>query len=229
MMPIVTNKMESNTAAPLVITLQDIGKRFLREWIFSHVNYTFRQGNAYAITGSNGSGKSTLLQIIAGSTSPTLGTITYAPTSQPNIPIEAWYRQVAIAAPYIELIEEFTLAEMLLFHHRLQPFLPSFSLSSVADYMGLSAAYHKPIRYFSSGMKQRVKLALALLTQVPVVLLDEPTTNLDHAGAKWYLATVAKFAPQKLLIIASNQSEEYSFGCEILNISDFKKNNAVVV
>jgi len=59
------------------ITLSDAGKRFNREWIFRHFDYSFFSSNAYAITGPNGSGKSTLLQFIAGALMPSEGRLTY--------------------------------------------------------------------------------------------------------------------------------------------------------
>ena len=79
------------------------------------------------------------------------------------------------------------------------------------------------IKYFSSGMKQRLKLALAFCSDTPMLMLDEPTSNLDKQGVEWYLGLVQQFAAGRLTIICSNQEHEYSFCTQHLDISDYKK------
>src|SRR6187402_602921 len=92
----------------ITISLEDIGRRFNRDWIFKNISYTFSSGNSYAILGSNGSGKSTLLQILNGSLGPSKGKITYMFKGS-VIPTEAIYEHLSLAAPYLELIEDFSL------------------------------------------------------------------------------------------------------------------------
>ncbi len=204
------------------LTLCDIGKRFRYEWVFRHLNYCFKSGKSYALLGANGSGKSTLLQIIAGSMQASTGTLQLE--HEGNIlPNEEHYAQIAWAAPYIDLIDDFTLAEALAFHTRFKPLLPDFDADSWLQYLQLADSRHKALRYFSSGMRQRVKLGFALLCQTPIVLLDEPTMNLDAAATQWYLRTVEQYAPNRLLIIASNQTHEYERCNEVLHIEHYKK------
>ncbi len=203
------------------ITLQNIGRRFNRDWIFRGVDRTFISGNIYAILGPNGSGKSTLLQVLNGSLSPSAGKIEYFYEDKP-VEIDAVYEYLSLAAPYLELIEEFSLAEMIDFHFKFKPYKAGITKDEVIDLLALPGSKNKLIRYFSSGMKQRLKLALAFCADTPMLMLDEPTSNLDSQGVDWYLNLVQKFAQNRLTIICSNQEHEYSFCDEQLNISDYK-------
>ena len=203
------------------ITLTNIGRRFNREWIFRNIDYTFTIGETYAILGPNGSGKSTLLQVLNGSLSPSTGTISY---SQDDKAIEAdhIFKQLSFAAPYLELIEEFTLDEMIDFHFKFKPYRARMDKEGLIALLNLEGSKNKSIRYFSSGMKQRVKLALAFCADTSLLMLDEPTSNLDTQGVDWYLNLVQQFAQNRLTIICSNQEHEYSFCGHQLNISDYK-------
>ncbi len=93
---------------------------------------------------------------------------------------------------------------------------------AVIELLGLQASKNKLIRYFSSGMKQRLKLALAFCADTPILMLDEPTSNLDSQGVDWYLSLVEQFAKDRLTIICSNQEHEYSFCQHMLSIADYK-------
>jgi ABC-type multidrug transport system ATPase subunit len=204
------------------IILQNIGRRFNREWIFRGVDYTFTQGETYAILGPNGSGKSTLLSVLNGSLSPSAGSIQYL---NGDIPVgaETVYKQLSLAAPYLELIEEFTLAEMIDLHYKFKAYRSGMDNTAVIDLLNMQASRNKAIRYFSSGMKQRLKLALAFCSDTPMLMLDEPTSNLDKQGVQWYLGLVQQFAEKRLTIICSNQEQEYNFCNYRLDISDYKK------
>ena len=201
------------------IILQDIGKRFERSWIFRHVDYTFKTGAKYAILGSNGSGKSTLLQVISGYQSQTSGDISYISNGKKILPPQ-FYKYISIATPYLDLPEELTLEELLNFHAKFKK--PHLSIDQIIEKLFLEKDKHKQIKDFSSGMRQRVRLGLALLFDSEIVLLDEPTTHLDTTGINWYLQMVQEFTANKCLIISSNQVEEYSFCDESLLIEDFK-------
>ncbi len=203
------------------ISLTDAGKRFNRDWIFRHFTYTFEKGNSYAITGPNGSGKSTLLQVIGGSLHFNEGTVIYT-SEQQVISTEKIYEQVSICAPYLEVIEEMTLFEFFTFHEKFKSFLPGISVNSVVEVLGLEKATHKQIRYFSSGMKQRVKLAQCILSDTAIVLLDEPCTNLDTAGITLYLQLVHDYCKDRLVIVSSNDETEYSFCQEKITVSNYK-------
>ena len=220
------------------ITLANTGKRFNREWIFRHCSYTFTSGKNYAITGPNGSGKSTLLQVIAGATLHNEGTIEYKkdagylildaniwqPASKIQHPVSSIlsYQNISIAAPYLELIEEMTAKEMLDFHSKFKPLIQSLSIEDMLKIVGLEKAVNKQLRYFSSGMKQRLKLAQAFFSNTPVLLLDEPTTNLDADGIALYQTLISNYTKDKLVIVSSNVKEEYSFCEEVIKIENYK-------
>jgi ABC-type multidrug transport system ATPase subunit len=201
------------------ISLSNTGKRYNREWIFRHFSYDFVSGKKYAITGSNGSGKSTLLQIIGGAVSHNEGDIKYQLQNQP-IASENIYESVSLAAPYLELIEEMTTKEFLVFHAQFKKL--QLPISEAIQIVGLEKATNKQIRNFSSGMKQRLKLAQAFFSEAPVLLLDEPTTNLDLDGVHLYLQLIANYTKDKMVIISSNDKQEYDFCDETIVISDFK-------
>jgi ABC-type multidrug transport system ATPase subunit len=201
------------------ITLTNTGKRFNREWIFRRFSYEFVTPKKYAITGSNGSGKSTLLQVIAGSLTHSEGTIQFA-NGQRNTEPEQHYKYVSIAAPYLELIEEMTANEFLAFHTQFKSL--NISAAAALEIISLSNAADKQIRYYSSGMKQRLKLAQAFFSGCPVLLLDEPTTNLDREGVELYLHLIQHYTEGKLVIISSNVTEEYQFCDEVIAIKNYK-------
>jgi len=201
------------------ITLIDAGNRFNRDWIFRHLHYEFIEGHTYAITGPNGSGKSTLLQTIGGAVGISEGKTLYR---DPEITAEQVYKHIAIAAPYLELIEEMTAAEFLQFHQSFKPFLPLCTIPDILAQVGLKDAAHKQIRYYSSGMKQRARLAQAIFSDTPVVLLDEPCTNLDGEGIALYRQLVRNYCRGRMVIVSSNDIQEYDFCEKTLSMKDYK-------
>ena len=206
----------------MTISLENIGRRFNRDWIFRGVDYTFNSGQSYAILGPNGSGKSTLLQVLNGSLTPSAGKINYVFEDKP-VEVGDVYQYLGLAAPYLEVIEEFTLNEMIDFHFKFKTFKTGIDRDGLIALLDMRSNRNKLIRYFSSGMKQRLKLALAFCADTPILMLDEPTSNLDTQGVDWYLSLVQQFAQNRLTIICSNQEHEYSFCDERLSISDYKK------
>ncbi len=203
------------------INLEHIGRRFNREWIFRDVNYVFESGSSYAILGANGAGKSTILQVISGSLSSSEGTISYTREGVLLNP-ENVFEHLSMSAPYLELIEELTLRELIDFHFRFKKYRSGLNRDLTIELMGLKRSEHKAIKNFSSGMKQRVKLALAFCSDTDMILLDEPASNLDQQGLEWYLSLVEKYSADRILIICSNQIQEYSFCKNQLNVADYK-------
>ena len=198
-------------------------KRFNKEWIFSNLDFSFVTGQHYALIGNNGSGKSTLLQIIAGYIGLTKGTIPWTNTSGEDIDSSNIFQYISIAAPYLELVEEFTALEQIAFHQQFKPIQSNLNPMDLLDKIGLSKAADKQIRNFSSGMKQRLKLALAIFDQAPILLLDEPCSNLDQEGIQTYHQLMNAYAMHKLIIVASNDPQEYQFCGQQVSLSDFKK------
>lgn len=203
------------------IRLTNLGKRFRKEWIFRNLNLTLSDGLSYAITGPNGSGKSTLLKVISGFIPATTGEISYLRDGIKVDP-DAFYKNISFVAPYLELIEEFTLSELLRFHFSFKNIQGNYTTDEIIDIMGLKHSADKPVHDFSSGMKQRVKLALAFYSQTAVVFLDEPTINLDAQGFQWYLDHVEKRLAGRLCLVASNQKNEYEWAANTINLQDCK-------
>ncbi|TAN17176.1 MAG: ATP-binding cassette domain-containing protein [Chitinophagaceae bacterium] len=205
----------------MTISLENTGKRYNYEWIFRKINFTFEKGNRYAVLGPNGSGKSTLLQIIAGSLAASEGKINYS-ISGNILNSDYIFRYLSLSAPYLELIEEYTFAELLGFQRYFKPFLNNLQAESIAKIVQLENALHKQIRFFSSGMKQRAKLAQAIFADAPLLLLDEPCTNLDEAGCQLYQELITQYTTNKLVIISSNDPQEYEACNRYLHITDYK-------
>jgi len=204
------------------ISLTNCGKRFNREWIFRKFSYNFSSGQTYAITGPNGSGKSTLLQVIAGALVTSEGNITYQNGNAAEVSPDDAFRYISIAAPYLEVVEEMTLTEFLKFHQQFKPFLPGTDVDKAIARVGLASSAHKQIRYYSSGMKQRVKLIQAILSDVSCVLLDEPCTNLDAEGIGMYQQLIAEYQGSRTIIVSSNDLQEYGFCEHNIRIMDYK-------
>lgn len=220
------------------ITLSDAGKRFNRDWIFRHFNYELISGQSYAIIGPNGAGKSTLLQVLSGAMGLNEGKISYfddrkllainenktlpATPTPPLVEVDRIFDYVSICAPYMELIEEMTLKEFLKFHQNFKPFISSLSITSIIAIIGLESAAHKQIRYYSSGMKQRVKLAQCIFSDSQIALLDEPCTNFDTAGIHLYHQLISEYCQNRVVIVSSNDEVEYKFCNEQINILHWK-------
>ena len=214
------------------IQLQALAKRYKWEWIFKDINIHFQAGEAYAILGQNGAGKSTFLQLISGYLSPSLGQIDFTYQGK-SIEREERYRYAAMAAPYTALIEEFTLIEVLDFQSKFKNWLPNLDRKAILELLQFAKInWHKPLKYFSSGMRQRVKLALAILSDAPLLLLDEPTITLDVQGAEWFYQLLVQYqyldaaqSQKRTIIIASNVEADFKICNERLDLLNYKKFN----
>ncbi|MBL6445975.1 ABC transporter ATP-binding protein [Fulvivirga sp. 29W222] len=195
------------------VSLQNLAKRYNKEWIFKDLSYDLAAGECYALIGSNGSGKSTLLQIISGYHLPSAGSIAYMNQGAPIAP-EHIFQHISISTPYMELIDEFTLREHLDFHFKFRKMREGYTVHKIIESCLLLSARDKYIKNFSSGMKQRLKLALSFYTESKLVLLDEPTSNLDNQGTQWYMERVRELRKtDATVLIASNQDYEYEEFC----------------
>ncbi len=186
------------------IVLENVGKKFNRNWIFRHINYQFSFKSSTSITGPNGIGKSTLLKILGNYTDPSQGTVSYLDSVDKN---ENPQLAFSFVAPYLNLIEEFTLLEHLNFHFHFKH--SDMSAEEMLSTAGLSGAKNRKVSELSSGMKQRLRLMMAFNDNSKVLLLDEPTSNLDESGIDWYQNEINSNLGAKTIIIASNQRYEY--------------------
>ncbi|TAD94728.1 MAG: ABC transporter ATP-binding protein [Bacteroidetes bacterium] len=201
------------------ILVENLGKKFTNEWIFRNLSFSLTSGENLAVIGQNGSGKSTLLKVLAGFTPLTQGKMQFS--GQKSITSDSLFKHLSWAAPYLQLIEELTLEEQIDFHEKFKKL--SISKQQLIDCLDFSkSSTRKMIKFFSSGMKQKLKLALAIYSQTSLLLLDEPTSNLDSKNIAWYLETIEKNKEKRTIIVASNQTYEYDFCQKQINIHDWK-------
>jgi len=161
------------------------------------------------------------MQVLWGQMPPSAGSIKYSNKTS-EIPVEEVYKNLSIATPYLDLIEELTLQEQLEFHFALKKTRDNLSIADILAKMELSHAKDKAISNFSSGMKQRTKLALAFFTEADILFLDEPGTNLDTKAFDWYKSNLEVLLDKQLIFIASNQEEEYPQNAVKIDIMEHK-------
>lgn len=203
----------------LQIALQNISKKYSNNYILKDFSFSFTEGNTYAILGSNGSGKSTLVKILSGSHSVTKGEVRFMHAATPISPDKV-FQYVSLAAPWSDVIEDLTLEECIRFHFKFRQSLNNISIKEIIQISGLSVSSKKYIHQYSSGMKQRVRLLLAIFTHSNILLLDEPTSNLDAAGKQWYRMLIDKYSNNRLVVVASNHiAEEYDFCKEVIELT----------
>ncbi|MDO6437531.1 ATP-binding cassette domain-containing protein [Cyclobacterium sp. 1_MG-2023] len=205
----------------LSVKLEGAGKKFQREWIFRNLSLALKLGSKTAIIGSNGSGKSTLIKCLSSQMPLTEGKLSFN-WKQKELAIEDVYKYLSISAPYLDLPEEFSLKEFLKFHFKFKTPSEGLNIQQIIEIMYLENAVNKPINYFSSGMKQRLKLGLCFFSNSPLMLLDEPTSNLDERGIQWYRDLIHQYGGNKCIFIASNDKREFDFCEEIVSIEDYK-------
>lgn len=196
-----------NLPAPVFqIELNALGKQFYRRWLFRGISQQLASGDQLGITGVNGSGKSTLMRILAGQMAPSEGKVNYLLAGS-RLPQAEAYRHLSWAGPYIELYPDLTLAEMIRVHFRFRDcLLPD--PGQIPALLDLEGHAHKALRLFSSGMQQRARVGLALLTQSHMLLLDEPTSNMDGGNARRMLDLIQAYRQERILVIASNLERE---------------------
>lgn len=206
----------------LSIQLDNLGKRYMREWIFRNLSLTINPAEKYVILGANGSGKSTLMQVAANYQVATEGKIVYR-SAEKEIHPDRIYEQLSIASPYLELIEEFTIVESVSHQAVFKPFQNKLSTKDIIEIAELGHAKDKFIKFYSSGMKQRLKLTLAILSDCPLLLLDEPVSNLDRSAINWYKNMIQTYAMHKTIMVCSNKIEdEYEFCTKQVEVENYK-------
>lgn len=198
------------------VRIDHLSKRYQHGWVLRDLTHEFRNNRIYGIAGRNGSGKSTFLKIISGLLSPTRGTVSYYREGQ-SVSRELIYQEVNVAAPYTDLIEEFTLREMIRFHCRFKP-LNGTGPDAWIEMTGLSKAADRTLAFYSSGMKQKVKLALALYSRGSILILDEPTSNLDENARSWFFDQMERQKGNKTVFIASNEADDFRLCEEVIRL-----------
>ncbi len=204
------------------IEFNDVSKRYAYEWIFRKLNYRIDASGRVGIIGPNGSGKSTLLKVLLATIDPSEGNVLYSVDGK-NIPVNEVYEHVSFTAPYMGIPDNMTISELLSFHFKFKQLQEGLQLEDIPAIAYLDKNKHKLIRQFSSGMKQRFKLAMTFCTKSSILVLDEPTTNLDVEGKEWFHQMVETFLRERTLIIATNEKDDLRLVQDQLNIIDYKK------
>ena len=200
------------------VRIDGLAKRFVSHWVFRNLTCTIPAHTHLAITGPNGSGKSTLLKIISGALYPSEGAVSYW-LNGASIPPDRLYAQIAFAAPYAEMIEEMTLREAYRFHRRFREFYPDLSQpNTFIEMLEFDFDPDQPMGQMSSGMKQRLRLAFALATRSSILLLDEPTSNLDTPGIQWFHGLLDHLGAMRTTLIASNVDADLRTCTEQINL-----------
>lgn len=206
----------------LSIQIDGVGKKFGSEWIFRNLFYEIQPNDKIVILGGNGSGKSTLLQVISGYITPNEGAISYTFEGKLIEP-DQLKNYISFASPYLQLIEDFTLSETIEHANLFKSFANKLSVKDVIEITQLGHAKKKYIKQFSSGMKQRLKLGLAVLSDTPLLLLDESVSNLDKEAINWYRQLITNYSNNRTIIVCSNNIEdEYFFCTKQLDVTNFK-------
>lgn len=184
------------------VSIHNLGKRFENKYVFKSLSREINSGEHLGIVGRNGSGKSTLMQIISGYLPASEGKITYN-----GVQNEEVWKQISWASPALGLYESFTLREHLEFVFSLRQAQVGMGIPQMLSELELEAHATKQVRFFSSGMKQRLKLGIAFFSASELLLLDEPCAHLDKHAEEWYSAMYLKHAGNRTVLVASNANE----------------------
>lgn len=193
------------------LELISLSKSFGTKEVIPEWNIKWESGARIGILGNNGSGKSTFLKLISGQLSPSSGKILISDLPEENLSLNNSY-----CSPHLELFKQFTVKEHFEYHNLLKPLRPGNSINDIGI---ASNDLNKPLSSFSSGMKQRVKLALSIFSNSPLLLLDEPTSHLDSEGVQWYQECLSSNLfpstefKDRILIVASNHRQEETYNC----------------
>jgi ABC-type multidrug transport system ATPase subunit len=200
------------------LQLKNIGKKYHREWIFRSVDLQLASSSHWALLGGNGTGKSTLIKILSGYLTPTEGLIAWKQNDR-SVEIQKVHQHVALCAPYQSPFSEFTLSENFDFFAQFKGMQNGLHATTFAQLLQLEHAIDKPLKSFSSGMLQRVKLGLAICSSAPLLLLDEPSSHLDHTSTQWYCDLLTNHMAQRTVVIATNEpTKDLPMPCKQLDI-----------
>lgn len=202
------------------IELNKISKRYGYQWILRDLDLNIPSGSVLGVNGLNGSGKSTLVKILSGFLSPSEGKITHTLNNRP-IRIADVYKSVSWVAPYLTLTDNYTIEEMYNLQAKFKP-MKSESFQEFIEVIDLEAHQNKYIKDFSSGMQQRLQLGLAILSETPLLLLDEPTSYLDSNAIAWYHSLLTKHIHSRTVVIASNDLGDLAECNKSIDVSAFK-------
>lgn len=201
------------------VELTDISKRYTTSWVLRNISVSFDPGTVSGLSGANGSGKSTLLRIISGFLSPSKGNIKYHHSGK-EIPRDEIYSLVSFAAPYISPPRDLTLLEVIRFAGGFRSFRSGLREEDIVEILNLQRSAQERVLNLSSGQAQRLNLALAILTESPLLLLDEPTSYLDEPSKTWFHGLLKEHCQNRCVILASNDPSDFQSVDTILKLDD---------
>lgn len=200
------------------LTVSGLAKRFGPRKVFSDISFDLTTGQSMAIVGPNGSGKSTLLMVLLAGLTPTRGTVTYSRDDRP-MDDGAVRDATSLVSPYLNLYDSLTAEENLTFFSTVSGgHITGKEINSLLGRVGLEGRGNDPVGAYSSGMKQRLKYAVALSNKPAFLFLDEPTSNLDEAGKKIVFDLVEECRARTIVIIATNEKEEQSLAGQLCRV-----------
>lgn len=204
------------------LTLHNVTKIFGRRLVFKDINFELNSGNVYGISGRNGSGKSTLAKIIAGIISPSNGKVIHR-SNGTEIKLEQLHDYIGFVSPYLFLYDEFSADENLYHFAKIRNAKVNKNRTDeLFELFSLSDRRNDLLKGYSSGMKQRMKFIFALQHSPQIILLDEPTSNLDNAGKEAVYKLINEEAENNLVIIASNEEGDLELCSNIIDVEKFK-------
>jgi len=206
--------------AGVTVEFERVGKRFGSRTVLAAVSGALRPGRVLVVAGPNGAGKSTLLNLLAGVLRPSRGQVAHLRDGE-ALPRSRWFEHLGVAAPDMAVYEELTALENLRLFARLRGLrLSDAGLSELLGGLGLHPREHaRAVGTYSSGMKQRVKLAQAVLHEPAVLLLDEPSSNLDGAGHDAVASLVGRFRTRSAVAVATNDPREMAWADERIDLT----------
>jgi ABC-type multidrug transport system ATPase subunit len=196
------------------IEAESISKKYSgRAALFSNFNLSIQTGESFAITGHNGSGKSTLLKILSGICQPDKGTVKYKKTDT-IISREELYNYIGFSSPEINPYDELTGFENINFAIKKEKSFPE----KLIDDLNLKSHIHKRVKFYSTGMKQRLKFILALIREPDVLFLDEPGSSLDSEGKELVYEIIRQMKKDMIIIIATNETDEADICSRVISL-----------
>ncbi len=199
------------------ISVEKLSKRYLYDWIIRDMDFVFESNSITGVNGINGSGKSTLIKLLSGYLSPSEGKISYT-YNDINIGRSDLFQHISIAAPYTDLIQEYDAEEMFLFHTKFKKLREPIGVEDFLEKVKLKGNRGKQIQFYSSGMKQRLQLAIALFTDSRLLLLDEPTSYLDNTNKEWFYNLLGEGLKDRTVIIASNDLDDFRYCTNVISL-----------
>lgn len=204
------------------LKLDSLTKYFGRRLVFRDLNIEYSQCGIYGISGPNGSGKSTLLKIIAGISTPSKGKITHTAEGK-EIDTAEIHEHIGFVSPYLVLYEEFSCRENIEIMGKIRGIEPDEPhIARLLETFGLADRQNDRLKFYSSGMKQRMKFIFALLHKPALLILDEPTENLDNEGKNKIYELIKNYSASNIVLIASNEDSDLQLCTSSINLLEHK-------